>query len=54
MVKLLLILIPIVFGLIYLPSFVEKAIYQYKEVLPGLEKIHQFIEQEKQECPPCP
>lgn len=43
-IKIALIAAPIVLAIIYLPPFVKKAIEEYKEILPGLEKIDQFIE----------
>ena len=45
-VKVIIILAPIILAIIYLPPFVKKAIEKYKEVIPGLEKVQDIIQQQ--------
>jgi len=42
----IIILAPIILAIIYLPPFVKKAIEKYKEVIPGLEKVQDIIQQQ--------
>jgi len=48
-IKVVVIVIPIVLALVYLPPFLRKAFDKYKEFSPGLEKIEELIECAKQE-----
>lgn len=51
LIKIAIIAAPIILGIIYLPPFVQKIIDEYKEIVPGLEKIEQFIEQNQLNAP---
>lgn len=46
-IKIVLIAAPIILGVIYLPPFVKKIINDYKNIVPGLERVYKIIEQEK-------
>ncbi len=38
-IRLIIIITPIIFALVYLPPFVKKAIEKYQAIVPGLDKI---------------
>lgn len=47
-IKVLIIVTPIVLGIIYLPPFIRKIIEDYKNVVPGLERMQEILESSRQ------
>lgn len=45
-IKVVVIIAPIIFAIIYLPPFVRRAIEKYEDVIPGLERIQNIIEKQ--------
>ena len=50
-IKVLVILAPIILAIIYLPPFVRRAIEKYDDVIPGLERVQEIIEQQDTDIP---
>jgi len=44
-IKVVVIAAPIILAIIYLPPFVKRAIEDYKDIIPGLEKIQEMIKE---------